>query len=1283
MRARLLESVAVLDSTLFTTSASVASVAEMTRTVLAVPSELTNETQAQGLQLVNRLIADTMEGEAQMKVGAARSVLSALSSLNEVKRVDASTAAPRRLLHSGLPADVTGGVAARAAEGIARSAECQASARQLTTALLVGAVDGEAARKASSPTMAISGQRCRAGLRESCLYDAPHVADGASARIPWHPLGQASAGRAVNRTAAESCTSTSQLAQSSVQVRILRMATEVHDAAVQVVSPEEGARTAVAASGTMTASLLDTAGNNSELQVTGLCDGVVIDVALNRAYSGVTVAEVEAWTGSPWSGRLVCEYWDTTNQSYSSEGCAALPNPVPPGAGLHWRTTDTTGYASLDMMWAVGSEALTAGCVETWDPTLPEYAGGDAGYRKYGRWRHAHDVSAGMNATSAGLAEQGSTTPAPVVWEAAGCALVDPGNNVTAACVWDWTRQRFVGSGCVVAAAQSCLCTHLTDFRAAHVQQEVEPPQLSTVTADEMVSVSLTDVADSMVLLALVFGIISAAGLLSMLSAWGHAIERQRLLETLVLPYGTGALGFRRVAGRIWTWGIFEEDLHYPSARMLSWQEKRRAAQIGRAEMNRRKQLMTELREICEEEEEGAGKRARGRGRERGSEALKLDQRLALNFPGEGVEGTNYVRTPALQRTLARLETSSRLISIAQSFLTGSSPQQAYRVMGGGEEPEPVGKQRSLARRPSSTAAAALTKMPDAPQPARKLTGSALTLSVGGGRRAASPSAGLSDIAWLAPHADVAGPVGLTTLDPLRSPEADPTGDKQAAGALYEVAPCAPGSPLHRHTVEAAPWQKERPVAGTTSKAADRLPELPQRSGVTGGAEEGAEEDEHRLSDAPQPQAPGAMRQRANQESRASSQGRMIARVRKPRSQARIAAVRKFSTTSQQQYSASVTDAVESKRLQRSEVGLVGVKIVQWKRFSSLRKGERPTRFVSRKPKRAVVPAGRAPQRILRLRCAAVFIRGWLGQRDLRSTVRLCSAMHVEPTALALSIPIHAFRDLKAKTAMHPQPSSMQDSPPSSADSRHPDECCKGDILRGRHTIHDNERLPLERLLGTALVLAFLETRGVVHSEQVKSQLALMERTQEWAQPLAHLGITEYVGLFKAMLDQKSSGWLQEALLWNLALLQDAEGAFDLTDGIAMALHAGSNTVELLSMNSVPAGSASDVLVLLPQALRQAAEAQGLSEQCTARLWATMLAEAKLGLLSVWLTWSPEAEKPEADSVGSRAAAYVRAVCNERPGIRQAVVEAQASAEAIVRKWHRARMDAMAQLRSQ
>ncbi|KAK3281937.1 hypothetical protein CYMTET_10302 [Cymbomonas tetramitiformis] len=1259
-RATLLEGVAALHGSFFPTSGSVASLAEMARGVLAVPYELTNQTQALGLQLVESLIADTAEGKAQMKAGTAITVLEALSSLNEANQSATGTAGETRA------AVAAGDVAASTSEGIARSAECQALATQLSAAVLVGAVDGEVARRAGSATMAISAQRCRADLEDSCLYNRPHFTDGVAAMFPAS-LGPALAGHAPNCSAAGGCALTRTTARSSMQVRVLSMATEAHDSAG---TPEKEASTTVAASGTVTASLLDAGGNNSEVEVAGLREGVVIDIAIGPAYRGVTVAEAEARMGSSWRGRLVCEFWDTPNRSYSSAGCAALPNPAPAGADLYWRTSDTTGYSTFDMMWAVGNAVLTDGCEETWGATLPEYAGADAGYRKYGHWHGAPNASAGINAASTDASEEGPASRAPAVWEPGGCALVDPAGNSTTACVWDWTRQRFVGGGCVVAAAQSCLCTHLTDFRAAHVRQEMEPPWLAAASVDQMVSVSLGDLEDAYILFILVFGIIGTAALLGTLSTWQHSAERQSLLEALVTPYGTGALGCRQIYGQLWTWGVFEEEVHFPGAKLLSKYGRRWMIHSERARsVASKKHFITrQLTGIsCAREE----KRARGGSNQDTSASPWLDRKIASNLQVEGLqnEHAHFVRTPTLQRALGHVESSSRNWGLAHALAQSiqkrwsrwDPTRNKYQASGCKEAEGLAAERPRRSRRTSSYSAAA--PLLEAPP--------------------------------LRPSVTQPAPACLRKV-PHEAPQLELLPDARVAGQGEEAAPTREPTPSpdreeeHQGTAEEM-LAGDSQAPGGKSEVEEEFTRTGPCDGSGGHAGHGSEERDHPVTDLPSHDPP--MATRAILTTSAKRLKRAYARMQTVRNMLKVSSVNGKGVVEQEPMVAreagvvgrktrlknayarmravhlmsrvttsNVEDVVDQERLVVMQVGAVGSKLLQWHRSQTLARSQRgrESRF---QVKRVVhARSGEELWEMLRVRLRGVcpFICHLLKMRDLRSTAHLCDFMRFSPTMLALHVPIDALRDAKARTAAHMAIENVV--PPSPAESQPAPERA--------------QQQPVERLLGTALVLAFLNMHSIV---QVNNQLQVAKRVN-WAQPHVHLGIEAYIGLFKAMLSQSRDMLLQSAL-WNLALLQDAEGGFDLTDALARALHAGANTVALLSISAVPAGCREDVLAVLPQELRQAGEAQGLSEQRVMRLWATMLAVAKMRLLPISLVWNPEAEVAEQQSVSSQASAYIRKVCAERPGICAAAVEAESRAEAVVYGWHRTRMDAMARLR--
>ncbi|KAK3270641.1 hypothetical protein CYMTET_20970 [Cymbomonas tetramitiformis] len=1113
-RATLLESVAVLHGNFFPTSGSVASVAEMARGVLAVPGELTDETQALGLQLAERLIADTAEGEAQMNVPTARTVLGALSSLNEANQSAAGAAGETRA------AVAAGDVTASTSEGIARSAKCQALAAQLSAALLLGAVDEEAPRKASSATIAIAVQRCRADLEDSCLYNHPHFTDGVAAMFPAS-LGPGLAGNAPNCSAAGGCAPTRPPARSSVQVRVLSMATEAHDSSG---APGKEVSTTVAASGTVTASLLDAGGNNSEVEVAGLCEGVVIDIAIGAAYRGVTVAEAEARMGSSWRGRLACEFWDSANQSYSSAGCAALPNPAPAGADLYWRTSDTTGYSALDMMWAVGNAVLTDGCEEAWGAALPEYAGADAGYRKFGRWHGAPNVSSKIDAASADASEEGPASRAPAVWEPGGCALVDPAGNSTTVCVWDWTRQRFVGGGCVVATTQSCLCTHLTDFRAAHVQQEVELPRLATTTSDHMVSVRLGDLEDSYILFMLVFGIIGSACLLGTISTWQHTTEQQSLLEALVAPYGTGALGCRQIYGQLWTWGVFEEEVRFPGVKLSSEYVRRSTIPFDRARSvaSKRHLIVRQPTAIsCEEEEEG---QARGESNQDMSASPWLDQKLASNLQAEGLNGADasFIRTPALQRALGHVESSTRIEglaqavarahALAQSIRARWTVQDAARAYRASESEETMGLAGERGRRPRRTssysaAAALLEATTDAPplrpsvtQPApaclRRDPHEVLTLEQ---RRRGEEAAPTREPVLNLPVQDNEhqGMAEEMLAGDSQAPGGESDADEELpGGCAWDSANRFPGSSEELKHREADPLPSALLLTSTKrmEKAYARMRSLRLLSSASSLKVNDINDVADQLV--------------KHEPIMATETGVVGGREMKSK------AFRKRNMHLMSKLSANkVSSVVQQERMVAREAGVVGCKVVQWRRSNTVNR-DRGGRFSGRVKRLNRMRGGKELWALLRVRtrCVCLFIRELLSMRDLRNTAHLCAAMRFSPTTLALHVPIDALRDAKARTATHKttENATPSDSP---ADESAP-------------VLGQFQQQPVERLLGTALVLAFMDMHRIVQPEQVNRKLEIAKRVN-WAQPHVHLGIEAYMGLFKAMLSQSRDMLLQ------------------------------------------------------------------------------------------------------------------------------------------------------------
>ncbi|KAK3287365.1 hypothetical protein CYMTET_5124 [Cymbomonas tetramitiformis] len=201
--------------------------------------------------------------------------------------------------------------------------------------------------------------------------------------------------------------------------------------------------------------------DGKELTVANLSDAVTFTIPLLPAYGGAPSLQASDGDAAGEAGgsaetalrgtynRSVCVFWDDVAEAYSTAGCVTLPNPAPPTAGLYWRSHVAALPHGLQEAWGMDNASTAAtGCVEEWEAVYEEYMGIDAGLRKY-------------------IGE--------------GCRLQDPENS--AGCWWDWTIQRFLGAGCRWAAEASCLCTHLTDFKAA--------PQTKVLLLFSLLSTSL------------------------------------------------------------------------------------------------------------------------------------------------------------------------------------------------------------------------------------------------------------------------------------------------------------------------------------------------------------------------------------------------------------------------------------------------------------------------------------------------------------------------------------------------------------------------------------------------------------------------------------------------------------------------------------------------------------------------------------------------------------------------------------------------------------------------
>ncbi|KAK3282022.1 hypothetical protein CYMTET_10221 [Cymbomonas tetramitiformis] len=287
----------------------------------------------------------------------------------------------------------------------------------------------------------------------------------------------------------------------------------------------------LAVSNVTSISMYDNNNNSSELAVHQLEEAITFTLPIHRppqSAGGRGDAEAASSVAEPFYGAR-CVYWDQADEAYRSEGCTTLPNPTPPGSSVYWRTVNVSGMTTLAEAWTVeGVEDsnLTAGCEETWRAVYPEYLGTDAGYRKY-------------LGAECGLTGGGPT-----------------GSNVS--CWWEWRSHSFEGPGCVWADETGCLCTHLTDFAAAQQTEmgSTQPPdRVSVYSTDDMGRVSFNEVAKSVVLLSVLAVFMLGAPTLYLISNYFH--NRERLYLLLKLVDGRGQT-FKEIDG-MWTWSIVDK----------------------------------------------------------------------------------------------------------------------------------------------------------------------------------------------------------------------------------------------------------------------------------------------------------------------------------------------------------------------------------------------------------------------------------------------------------------------------------------------------------------------------------------------------------------------------------------------------------------------------------------------------------------------------------------------------------------------------------------------------
>ncbi|KAK3269109.1 hypothetical protein CYMTET_22427 [Cymbomonas tetramitiformis] len=165
--------------------------------------------------------------------------------------------------------------------------------------------------------------------------------------------------------------------------------------------------------------------------------------------------------------------------------------------------------------------------------------------------------------------------------------------------------------------------------------------------------------------------------------------------------------------------------------------------------------------------------------------------------------------------------------------------------------------------------------------------------------------------------------------------------------------------------------------------------------------------------------------------------------------------------------------------------------------------------------------------------------------------------------------------------------------------------------------------LPVERMIGTALVQAFFGIKSLLSCEDLRRQAELAEQLP-WQMPGSQ-PFSWYVKVLKVLIGSiQRDGWYQRSRLWNCVFLQREDGSFELSQCLATVLHAG-EPADDLALNPLARYSLRALQDSVPRALLL------LASDCTpewkaSELWGTILVLKMLQ--SCPYTWTENPEDP-------------------------------------------------------
>lgn len=337
----------------------------------------------------------------------------------------------------------------------------------------------------------------------------------------------------------------------------------------------------------------------------------------------------------------------------------------------------------------------------------------------------------------------------------------------------------------------------------------------------------------------------------------------------------------------------------------------------------------------------------------------------------------------------------------------------------------------------------------------------------------------------------------------------------------------------------------------------------------------------------------------------------------------------------------------------------------------------------------------------LKIKCFAVFVRKLQSAMDVRCSLRLAKIMHLSFPSLQMCIPVDELRAMariysSSKPHRDLGPASMLDSNSSlkggkvQVDSKSTPGARWMNAIKqvleqplassregSRASTPDRENAPLERLLGTALVLAYLDYFSVVTKPQIKYQLEKAKQIN-WEFPNSR-PFKWYVRVFKVFLEQNraSRGWVYRTALWNLVLLQHTDGSFEITSGLATTLHAGDMSKTIATQVNE---QLDPVLIVeaMPHQLRAAVKNKSLRD----KIWATLLAVERYRQLPFGWVLNPDELWSEHRMLDELAMHWLAAQRTLHPKLTEELQEAmQKQAREKVLEWHTGWLDVILEFR--